>query len=130
MTPQAEPLVEKSDDELDPLVLVLLPITILVGILALISVISKLTAFTILTILTRPSPLFHPQAVIIMLNHPSDVSVIQCNTMYYTKCDHVDPPLRCLCNWTSTARRVHCAGSLIPDHWSVKDNESFHQREN
>ena len=38
---QAEPIVEKSDDELDPLVLVLLPITILVGILALISVISK-----------------------------------------------------------------------------------------
>jgi len=37
---QAEPIVEKSDDELDPLVLVLLPITILVGILALISVIN------------------------------------------------------------------------------------------
>ena len=41
---QAEPLVEKSDDELDPLVLVLLPITILVGVLAIISVISKLIA--------------------------------------------------------------------------------------
>lgn len=37
---QAEPLVEKSDDELDPLVLVLLPITILVGVLAIISVIN------------------------------------------------------------------------------------------
>jgi len=37
---QAEPIVEKSDDELDPLVLVLLPITILVGVLALISVIN------------------------------------------------------------------------------------------
>ena len=47
---QAEPIVEKSDDELDPLVLVLLPITILVGILALISVISKFVG--------RPSDIF------------------------------------------------------------------------
>ena len=46
MTFQAEPIVEKSDNELDPLVLVLLPITILVGILALISVISKLNSCT------------------------------------------------------------------------------------
>jgi len=36
---QAEPLVDKSDDdELDPLVLVLLPITVIVGILAILSV--------------------------------------------------------------------------------------------
>ena len=34
----AQPIVEKSDDdELDPLVLVLLPITLLIGVLALLS---------------------------------------------------------------------------------------------
>ena len=49
MTFQAEPIVEKSDDELDPLVLVLLPITILVGILALISVISEFMATIAIT---------------------------------------------------------------------------------
>lgn len=53
MTFQAEPIVEKSDDELDPLVLVLLPITILVGILALISVISKFIAIIAITILSN-----------------------------------------------------------------------------
>ena len=38
----AQPIVEKSDDdELDPLVLVLLPITLLIGVLALLSIFSK-----------------------------------------------------------------------------------------
>ena len=50
---QAEPIVEKSDDELDPLVLVLLPITILVGILALISVISKFVGRATTLLLTN-----------------------------------------------------------------------------
>ena len=39
----AQPIVEKADDddELDPLVLVLIPITMLIGLLALLSIFSK-----------------------------------------------------------------------------------------